>query len=215
MMYDTDLYVLTSRRTFSAAEEFTYNMKNLKRATIVGETTGGGAHPGGFRIAYESFCVWVPTGRAVNPITRTNWEGKGIEPHVSVPRDQALDKAHSMALEKLKEKEKDEARKRSYQWSLDGIKARLNPVKVDDKTLKSYTGKYTRGEVIYKDGQLLIDTGSQTFKMIPLSETYFILDGEPDIRVEFSPDSSGKEFEITAHFSNGSKETVSRVKDKK
>ena len=83
-MYDTDLYILTSRMTFSAAEEFTYNMKNLKRATIVGETSAGGAHPGGFRIATDGFLVWIPTGRAINPITKTNWEGTGIEPHVKV-----------------------------------------------------------------------------------------------------------------------------------
>ena len=50
-----DVYVLTSKRTFSAAEEFTYNLKNLKRATIIGETTGGGAHPGGPRRINEHF----------------------------------------------------------------------------------------------------------------------------------------------------------------
>ena len=62
-----DVYVLTSNRTFSGAEEFTYNLKNLKRATIIGETTGGGAHPGGgFRIT-EHFGMFVPTGRAISP----------------------------------------------------------------------------------------------------------------------------------------------------
>src|ERR1051325_8818363 len=67
-----DVYVLTSKRTFSGAEEFTYNLKNLKRATIIGETTGGGAHPGGgFRIS-EHFGMFVPTGRAISPITKTN-----------------------------------------------------------------------------------------------------------------------------------------------
>ena len=103
-MYGTDLYILTSRRTFSGAEEFTYNMKNLKRATIVGETTGGGAHPGGSRIINDYFLVWVPSGRAINPISKTNWEGKGIDPHISVPQDKALEKAHSVALEKLMER---------------------------------------------------------------------------------------------------------------
>src|SRR5262249_11866225 len=70
-----DVYVLTSRRTFSAAEEFTYNLQNLKRATIVGETTGGGAHPGGMVPITEHFAMFVPTGRAINPISKTNWEG--------------------------------------------------------------------------------------------------------------------------------------------
>ena len=95
-----DVYVLTSKRTFSGAEEFTYNLKNLKRATIIGETTGGGAHPGGgFRIS-EHFGMFVPTGRAISPITKTNWEGTGVTPDISVPADQALAVARLMALKK-------------------------------------------------------------------------------------------------------------------
>jgi C-terminal processing protease CtpA/Prc len=95
-----DVYVLTSKRTFSGAEEFTYNLKNLKRATIIGETTGGGAHPGGgFRIS-EHFGMFIPTGRAISPITKTNWEGTGVTPDVSVPADQALLVARIMALKK-------------------------------------------------------------------------------------------------------------------
>lgn len=95
-----DVYVLTSKRTFSGAEEFSYNLKNLKRATIVGETTGGGAHPGGgFRIT-EHFGMFVPTGRAISPITKTNWEGTGVTPDVSVPAEQALLVARLMVLKK-------------------------------------------------------------------------------------------------------------------
>jgi retinol-binding protein 3 len=95
-----DVYVLTSKRTFSGAEEFTYNLKNLKRATIIGETTGGGAHPGGgFRIS-EHFGMFVPTGRAISPITKTNWEGTGVTPDVSVPADHALHVARLTALKK-------------------------------------------------------------------------------------------------------------------
>lgn len=95
-----DVYVLTSKRTFSGAEEFSYNLKNLKRATIIGETTGGGAHPGGgFRIS-ENFGMFVPTGRAISPITKTNWEGTGVTPDVAVPAEQALVVARLMALKK-------------------------------------------------------------------------------------------------------------------
>jgi len=95
-----DVYVLTSKRTFSGAEEFTYNLKNLKRATIIGETTGGGAHPGGgFRVS-EHFGMFIPTGRAISPITKTNWEGTGVTPDISVPADQALLVARIMALKK-------------------------------------------------------------------------------------------------------------------
>jgi retinol-binding protein 3 len=99
-----DVYVLTSNHTFSGGEEFTYNLKNLKRATIIGETTGGGAHPGGsFRIT-ENFGMFVPTGRAISPITKTNWEGTGVKPDVEVPKEQALKTAYLMALNKSLEK---------------------------------------------------------------------------------------------------------------
>ena len=83
------VYVLTSKRTFSAAEEFTYNLKTQKRATIVGETTGGGANPGGTRPVAEHFIVFVPSGRAINPITKTNWEGTGVAPDVAVAAELA------------------------------------------------------------------------------------------------------------------------------
>lgn len=99
------VFVLTSKHTFSGAEEFTYNLKNLKRATIIGETTGGGAHPvSGHRID-DHFMIGVPFARAVNPISKTNWEGTGVEPDVKVPADQALDQATKMAAEKIREQE--------------------------------------------------------------------------------------------------------------
>jgi hypothetical protein len=98
---DKPAFVLTSRNTFSGAEEFTYNLKNLKRATIVGETTGGGAHPvSGHRID-DHFMIGVPYARAVNPISKTNWEGTGVEPDVHVKAADALEKAEELAKSKL------------------------------------------------------------------------------------------------------------------
>lgn len=94
-------FVLTSKDTFSGGEEFTYNLKTLKRATIVGETTGGGAHPvRGHRIT-EHFGIGVPFARAINPITQTNWEGTGVEPDVKVAAADALTAAQKLAAEKL------------------------------------------------------------------------------------------------------------------
>ena len=87
------VYVLTSAKTFSGAEEFSYNLKNLKRAKLVGERTGGGAHPGGVRKLNERFSIFVPTGRAISPVTGTNWEGTGVVPDVEVPAAEALERA--------------------------------------------------------------------------------------------------------------------------
>lgn len=96
------VFVLTSKFTFSGAEEFSYNLKNLQRATIIGEVTGGGAHPGALRDLGAGFSMFVPTGRAVNPITGTNWEGSGVVPDVAVPADEALRKAVELARAKTK-----------------------------------------------------------------------------------------------------------------
>lgn len=98
---DIPIYVLTSDYTFSAAEEFTYNLKNMERATIIGETTGGGAHPGGPMVITDCFLVNVPQGRAINPITNTNWEGVGISPHIAVPKEDALETALELAKQAL------------------------------------------------------------------------------------------------------------------
>ncbi|MFL5485128.1 MAG: S41 family peptidase [Gemmatimonadaceae bacterium] len=94
---DKPVYVLTSPRTFSGAEEFAYNLKTRKRATIVGETTGGGANPGRGVPLPHDLTVFVPTGRAINPITKTNWEGVGVKPDVAVDASVALDTAYRLA----------------------------------------------------------------------------------------------------------------------
>lgn len=96
-----DLYVLTSSKTFSAAEEFAYDLKHLKRATIIGEVTGGGAHPGGRITVSKKINVWTPTAKAINPITNTNWEGVGVSPDIPVDKENALKVAHKQALENL------------------------------------------------------------------------------------------------------------------
>lgn len=94
---DKPVYVLTSSRTFSGAEEFAYDLQTRKRAMIVGETTGGGANPGRPVPLPYGLTLFVPTGRAINPITKTNWEGVGVKPDLSVNADDALAAAIRLA----------------------------------------------------------------------------------------------------------------------
>lgn len=93
---------MTSRHTFSGGEELTYDLQTLKRATIVGETTGGGAQPVMMRRIDDRFAIGVPDERPIDPITKTDWEGNGITPDVKVPADQALETARKLALERLR-----------------------------------------------------------------------------------------------------------------
>jgi hypothetical protein len=97
---DKDLYILTSNRTFSAAEALAYDLQALKRATIVGETTGGGAHGTTIYRITDHFSASIPFCRSINPVTKTDWEGTGVRPDVAVPADQALLAAHLLALKK-------------------------------------------------------------------------------------------------------------------
>ncbi|HYF63913.1 MAG TPA: S41 family peptidase, partial [Herpetosiphonaceae bacterium] len=92
------VYVLTSRRTFSAGEELAYNLQSLGRATVVGEVTAGGANPVDVYQVHPHFAIRVPTCRAINPITRTNWEGVGVQPDLAVAAGDALDAAYREAL---------------------------------------------------------------------------------------------------------------------
>ncbi len=94
------VYILTSEATFSGAEDFSYTMQSRDRATIIGEVTGGGAHPTrGFSLD-KGFVIGIPFARTINPITKTNWEGVGVQPDIKVPADDALEKAKELALNK-------------------------------------------------------------------------------------------------------------------
>lgn len=95
---DMPVYVLTSRRTFSAAESFTFGLLTNDRITVVGERTGGGGHFGGTEPLPGGFVMFVPVGRTYDPRTDEGWESDGIAPHVAVPADDALVRAHEMAL---------------------------------------------------------------------------------------------------------------------
>jgi hypothetical protein len=95
------IYILTSKRTFSAAEAFAYDLQALKRATIVGEVTGGGANPFEYRRVHPHFALSLPEARSINPITGKNWQNVGVKPDIAVSADRALDEAVRLAREKL------------------------------------------------------------------------------------------------------------------
>ena len=123
------VYVLTSGQTFSGGEEFAYDVKNLKRATLVGEVTGGGANPGDRYLLTPHFEMFVPTGRAISPVTHTDWEGTGVQPDVRVEADRALEVAQSLVLKQMLEGERDPRRQQSLQRRLESLEkpaAKLN-----------------------------------------------------------------------------------------
>lgn len=101
---DKPVYVLTSARTFSGAEQFSYDLKMLKRATLVGARTGGGAHAGTYHRLDDHFGMGITEVRAINPFSKDNWEGRGVEPDVEITPADALAAAVRLAERKLTQK---------------------------------------------------------------------------------------------------------------
>jgi hypothetical protein len=115
------VFIVTSHDTFSAGEEFAYDLQCLHRAEIVGEVTKGGAHPVARQKLSPLFMLRVPTGRAINPITKTNWEGVGVKPDVMVESALAPRTAHARALQAILASSAAPPAKRAAQAALDAM----------------------------------------------------------------------------------------------
>ncbi|HEX5753082.1 MAG TPA: S41 family peptidase [Archangium sp.] len=211
-MTDVPLYVLTSQRTFSAAEAFAYDLKSLGRATVVGETTGGGAHPvEPHFLADVHLLAFIPFGRAVNPITGTNWEGTGVTPDIQVPADQALAAAHRDALKKLQDNAQDAERKQRFAWALQRVEALATPVSLSAEVLKSFTGNYGQLTLSYENGSLWYSWPGHKLRAMPMTADTFMLDDGLDIlRFRMEKDASGKVTGMTELYDDGRIEKSAR-----
>ena len=98
---DKPVYILTSGWTSSAAEHFTYDLKMLKRATLVGETTNGAAHSGVFHRIDEHFGMGIPEAKPINPFSKSDWAVVGVEPDMKVKAADALETAVKVAQTRL------------------------------------------------------------------------------------------------------------------
>lgn len=214
-MYDTPVYILTSNFTGSAAEEFAYDFQCEKRATIVGETTGGAAHT----VEFHTFDVGVfvaglrlPAGKAISPVTGANWEAVGVEPDIAVPADEALAAAHLDALKKIEEKA-DEAGKTAIAWAREGIEASMHPYTPPAKALKEYVGVYGLREV-RMDGPRLVHSRDRVAAraLVPMRKDLFGVEGLDGQRVRFTRDTSGRVDGLVALYDNGREEPNPRTK---
>jgi hypothetical protein len=191
-MPDLPVYILTSKATGSGAEEFAYNLKNMGRATIIGETTIGAAHPVNVEIVQEHFKVRIPYGRPINPITKENWETTGVEPHISVPQEEALMTAHIHALEMLFEKCPEGQYKHDLEWEIEIVRSDYVPVTMDEKALLRYAGQYGKRTFDIEGGALTYMHQDQraVWKLMPLKEGRFRL--EEDMKFAFVLDDRGQ-----------------------
>jgi len=194
---DVPVFVLISGATGSAAEEFAYDVKTQKRGVIVGEPSYGGANPGQDFDAGGGFAVFVSTGAAVNPITQTNWEGVGVQPDIAVPAEQALNRAHALALEAVLARGGPEEMQTEARWALERLQAEQKGLRLAPEAARGFVGTYAgnygdrtvaieHGELVYRSGRFPAQ------KLIPLRGDAFAFDERPDARITFERDPTGR-----------------------
>lgn len=204
-MSQVDVFLLTSQQTFSAAEDFSYSLKHLGRAMIVGETTGGGAHP----VEYHNYRnlnmqAKVPYGRTINPVTNTNWEGIGVEPDIDVPQEEALDVSYLEALKKLEQETDNPDRKAQLKWVMEGLQVKLNPVSAPESQLQAYVGQYGPRKIWIDGGNLYYQREDRPkYKLIPMGDHKFMIKELDYFRVQFVLDDTGHASEIIGQYDSG------------
>ncbi len=205
------LYILVNRRTFSAAEEFAYDLQSLHRATIIGETTGGGAHPVSAETIGNGFIGNIPYARAINPITGKNWEATGVKPDVQINADSSLDAAVLSYYDFQIKTLKDSNSIKTIKWSRDMLNAKLHPFSIDTLTLKTYLGNFADRIVSYENSMLYF-TGrdGKKSKLIALTRTTFKIENTDNLKVEFLPTTTGDVSELAFIFDDGFVTTYKR-----
>jgi hypothetical protein len=208
------VYILTSHRTFSGAEDFSYGMQTVHRAVIVGDTTGGGAHPVGPVAVGLGFVANIPFARTLNPYTHTDWEGTGVIPDIPVPSAKALEAAEKAIFTQWSQTAATGAEKAKGQWQLEDLLARSSPETRNPASLTPYIGTYQGGLVFYTDQSGFYcrnaERGNEVFKLIPISNDKFILD--ENVHVEFTKDDKGNVTGIDMWWSEGQKSHKPREK---
>lgn len=184
-LYDIPLYILVSKTTFSGAEAFSYNLKVIKRATLIGENTRGGENPIEIQVLSKDYIAYIPAVKVINSIAKTNvrWESIGIKPDIEVDSKNALFTAQVKALEELSIK--NVSQKNNYQWIIDGIKAKQNSFIAAKETLKSYAGNYGERKLIYENETLFYQrNGAEKSKLISISDDSFLIEGIDYLRLK-------------------------------
>ena len=181
---DTPLYILVNGGTGSASESFPYTLQAAHRATIVGEPTNGRANPGGFIRVSSGFAVFVSSGSPENPITHTNWEGKGVQPDIAVPSDEALTRAEELALQRLLDAAPQGPDAAELHWLLADMQAR--PPTLSTSDLAAYSGGYGKEASISADnGALVLHQGRRATRLKPIATDVFVAALDPILHAQF------------------------------
>ncbi|NHQ91522.1 S41 family peptidase [Janthinobacterium lividum] len=180
-MVDKPVYILTGSTSFSSAEWFSYAMKKLGRATLIGERTAGGAHPVARKPFNDDFFVQVPIGQIHDPVDHGDFEGVGVQPDIPSPSIRALPLAHKLALENLAKT--DDARRTELAWLLPSLTAAIERPHVDAAMLTKAAGKYEGRQIVLDGGTLYcIWRDRLRVALEPISPDLFAVEGVSDFR---------------------------------
>ena len=190
------LYVLTSQHTVSGGEMFAYVLKNRNRATIIGEKTRGAAHKTHlFSLHSAEIDIAIPNSTTVDPITGTDWEGKGVEPDISVSSGMAMAVAYKMALEEIMKTNLDEMKRPEMEWALMEAEAEVNPYMLDETIIHEYIGDFGERKITEKNGVLFYQReNGAVYELNTMSKDLFsfIDKGMFYVRIRFKRDTSGE-----------------------
>jgi C-terminal processing protease CtpA/Prc len=180
-MTDKPLYILTGSASFSSAEWFSYAMKKLGRATIIGERTAGGAHPVDRKPVTDDFFLQVPIGQIRDPVDFGDFEGVGVQPDVPTSSIHALALAQKLALENLAKTAPSKAEQ--YAWFLPALTAQIQPADIDADQMTAMVGKYEGREINRENGTLFyIWRDRFRVALAPLGSNLFAVEGVADFR---------------------------------
>jgi hypothetical protein len=173
---EVPLFILTSRGTASAGEDFTFVLHNLHRATVVGERTAGAGHNNAFLAAGHGFALSLSYTRVMDPRTGKEWERVGIEPDVAVEAGRALETAHALALRAIDDRTTEPARKRELALTAETLEARVRPHRIAPKLLASYAGMYGERTLSLRSDTLVFRRLQyRSYPLIPLNDSTFAL----------------------------------------
>lgn len=204
------LFILIDGHTASAAESFAYHLRAAGLAQIVGETSAGAANTNTLFPVETGFVLSVSTGRPVNPLTGSNWERVGVQPHLPTPSAAAADRAHLQALTDLAGAAGDEAVRRTYAWAATIIQAKLEPLSLSPQQLEQYAGVFGSQQIRIEGGQLVYQReGRPPVVLRPLLADLFAFGDSRDTRIRFVRAESGV-IALKAIYSDGETILVER-----
>jgi retinol-binding protein 3 len=211
---DISVYILTSKRTSSAAEAFAYTLQAFKRAMIIGDTTNGEANPGFQFVITDELYLMVPTFVNRNAITGTNWQGTGVIPDIKITGSKALIAAQAMAYRNLSQTAAVPEMKYFYQWMATGLEAEVNPVILATAQLKTFAGTYADNRMITLDNGILYYQRigiSDKKRMLTLTPDTFTPEGISFFRVQFLRDDKGYITALRGMYDDGKMEISKRI----